>query len=396
MISRLARYFVILLVIAISACNVPTSASPTDTKPPDTPVPPTETSAPPTETATPTEIPPLYQGFWAKDGDVLRAYDFNGNPLGTEISITGALNWIGVDQLQVLGNTAYYYNNDAQQVYTSTAGGSPAPVAFIPSNISVTFLVSPDGSKIAWASDGWDTTANKPFSEMWVANIDGSGAVNVANIAAVSNEAFHVLMPYRWINDHEFLYAYNMTGIGGYILFWGTAKMSRLDINTGISTELVGANYFICLSEISPDQTKIFTTCEPDGGGDRVNKIVSLLPGGAVLTLPDLTDQGQSGSARFSPSGEWIAYAVARGDMGGERGQAAVIPADGSAAPLVVADCEPGYFNVAGWTGEDTLLLTKYDLSGSGVERDTIWKVNRDGSGLTQVGIGFFAGFITP
>lgn len=392
-------HLLVLTALLLAACNLPAAptTAPSDTPPPPT-LPPADTVVPPTDvpTETPTEVPPLYGGFWARRGDTFYAHDFDGVPLGMEIPVPGAPNWLGVGDAQVLGNTAYYYNKDTQQIYTNAIGGSPAPLAFIPAGVSLSFVVSPDGSKIAWAFDDWDTTNNAPFSQMWVANMDGSGARMLAQIAAPGNEQFFVLMPYRWVDDHTFLYTLNITGIGGYILFWGFASLYRIDINTGISTVLVGDNYFISLSEVSPGEGMYFTTGEPSGSsGARVNKI-RMMGSTDAIVLPDLPDQGQSGSARFSPSGMWVAYAVARAEMDNERGQVAVVPVDGSAAPLVVADFEGGIFHVAGWMDENTLLIVKTDFTLGYSDNTSIWKVNRDGTGLTMLTTGDFVGFMQP
>jgi hypothetical protein len=323
---------------------------------------------------------------------MLRAYDFTGAPLGMEINISGATNYMGVGQFQVVDDMAYYYSDSTQQVYrSSVGGGASTPLAFLPSGFSISFAVSLDGSKIAWATNDWDVSESAPFSTMWTANIDGSNVQEVANISAAGNqEKFLVLMPLQWTEDGQLLYSTNITGIGGYILFWGFNSLLMYNPASGASTTLVGEDYGICLNDVSANLALAGAGC-----GSNVTDGVEIIQinSGVKVDLPILPDQSQSGSVRFSPDNQKVAYAVARSQYDDEYGQVAVAPVDGSSAPLVIAAYGVGYYHVIDWIDDDTILIERYEFGGA-TEQINLWLVNSDGSGLVRIGNGYWRGFV--
>ncbi len=387
--------FFLLLLLSLSACNLPGAATKpvvTNTAkapiiPSNTPVPPTP--VPPTETPTPTEVPPRYAGMWVQEGETFHAYNFVGGFLGKEINVVGVAPYLSEQQFQVVGDTAYYYSPDTQQVMRATVGGgAPVALGFIPNSYSTYFAISLDGSKISWAEDTYAGTA--PSSRLMIANIDGSNSQQIASISEVGNDRWLVLAPVRWTDDGQLIYATNITGIGGYILFGGHNQFLRYNPADGSIVVLSNDTFGICLNDVSPDQSMVSAGC-----GENVTDGVQIIHVGsmAATVLPVLPDQTQAGSALFSQDGQRVAYAVARGEYDHEYGQVAVAPVDGSAAPLVVTAYGPGYYHVAGWINDQTLLLERYDFSGGG-DSTSLWIVNLDGSGLAQVASGSFRGFI--
>lgn len=385
------------LLVTLSACNLPGAATKvvmtavpnTPTVPANTPVPPT--SVPPTITPTPTAIPARYRGFWMQEDNVLRAYDFNGASLGMEINISGANKYLSPWDYQVVNNTAYYYNSTTQQAFRSTVGGgAPTLLAFIPSAMSIPMAVSLDNNKIAWSTEAYSQTEQNPSSKLWLANIDGSNVQEIVSLPSAGNDHWLVLRPLRWTEDGQLLYTTNMTGIGGYILFYGFNSLLRYNPADGSSTLLAGDTFGLCLNEISPDQTLVGAGCGPDhAGGVNIIRVGS----GAAVSLPSLPDQGQAGSVTFSPDGLRVAYAIARGTYDNEFGQIVIAPVDGSIAPQVITSFGPGFYTHVQWIDDQTLLLERDDLTG-GAETITLWRINVDGSGLTQTGIGYLRGFV--
>ena len=136
----------------------------------------------------------------------------------------------------------------------------------------------------------------------------------------------------------------------------------------------------MCLSGVSPDLTRLGFGCDDSGAG-KVN--IRTVADGQTTFVPDLPEQNVAGSLHFSPSSAWLAYSIARRNPDDERGQVAVVPVDLSSAPQIIASQDGGYYDVIGWIDEDTLLLfLTHDGQGS------IWRVNRDGSDLTQIATG--------
>ncbi len=300
--------------------------------------------------------------------------------------VVPGVDYLGFGQSQMVGEALYYFANSEQKVIAVNKGAA-VKLNFIPKNISLTFAVSPDGKKIAWSFDNF---ANQnPGSELWVAGIDGSGAKKVAGIDPASNSKWLVLHPYKWLADGRLLYTQNPTGIGGYILFYGFGGMYVYDpANSAKPTQaLVDAGQpnagMLCLKEISPDLKSIVTECGTKTQGQLSLKEIS---SGKLTPIPVVADQGIAGSALYSPSGAWLAYAVARSEPDNETGQVIIVPAAGG-EPKVIASFGKGYVHVVDWINEDTLVLESYQS-----ETPTLWVIQRDSSGLAKIGDGFYVG----
>ncbi|MGH2521964.1 MAG: hypothetical protein ACRDH2_05615, partial [Anaerolineales bacterium] len=94
------------------------------------------------------------------------------------------------------------------------------------------------------------------------------------------------------------------------------------------------------------------------------------------------------GSARFSPDGQRVAYALAKGDPNDELGWVAV--SEGlSGASKLVANSQPGsYFTVIGWLSDDVLLL---QLNGVTPEiKPSVWVIGASGADGFQLVEGTF------
>ena len=141
----------------------------------------------------------------------------------------------------------------------------------------------------------------------------------------------------------------------------------------------------LCLSSISNDLRLAAIVC-----GEQPGVRVRPLNNGPETSFPVLTDQGSAGSAKFSPSGEWLAYVIQRVNPDDELGKVVVVPSNGSAAPRIIAE-QQGTFTVEGWLDENSFLVTRSDFISN---LSTIWRMNRDGSDITQLTDGQFLGFI--
>ena len=98
-----------------------------------------------------------------------------------------------------------------------------------------------------------------------------------------------------------------------------------------------------------------------------------------------------AGAARFSLSGEYLAYVVQRADAMQELGKIVVVPVDGSQPPRVLTTVEDGSFTVEGWVSEDYFLVTQTYMFTSEI---SVLKLNRDGSEVIHIADGKFLDFI--
>lgn len=339
-------------------------------------------SATPAQAPTPQTSTALYRGFVVYDEGTgqFTAHDFQGKPLNFTVSAGHQLVWRAPDETQVVGDAIYYRDEDKIIVRADVDGARK--LSGIPAeNLSV-FKVSPDETLIAWTSNLWDQTP--PQSELWIASLDGSNARKVATSTTDASSELFVPTPYRWTDDGKLLYVETPTGIGGYILYRAYSSLHIFDPSTGEIKPLYQPEdkYSVCLSDVASDLSRVGFGCG-EGGAGKVS--ILTLADGKTTPVPDLPEQGQAGSTRFSPSGAWLAYAIARGDPEKERGQVAVVPTDLSAAPTVIASQDGGFYDVINWIDEDTLLLF---LTRQG--QGSVWRIGRDGSDPMQLVTGSY------
>ncbi len=284
------------------------------------------------------------------------------------------------DLVQVVGGAVYYRTTNKSIVHADAHDAHTLDA--IPVEHLSAFKVSPDEKQIAWSVDVWDQTP--PYSELWIANVDGTDARAIAK--STTDASFELLLPkpYAWTADGKLLVAEIPTGIGGYILYRAWNSLQVYDPAAGQTAALYkpAQAYEVCLSGVAPDLSRVVFGCSEAGAGK-----VSLLTvaDGVRVPVPDLPEQGQAGSARFSPSGTWLAYGIARGDPENERGQVAVVPTDLSTTPIVIASQDGGFYDVVNWIDEDTLLLF---LTREG--QGSVWRAKRDGSDLMQLATGSY------
>lgn len=254
-------------------------------------------------------------------------------------------------------------------------------------NFSGSLVISRDGQRIAWA---WNDMQSQPgTTEVWIADADGSEAHKAVFSPLSQPDSSYLLAPFRWTADGKLVYTVNMWGIGGYILFNGYDGFRLYDPETGRSTALTpeDQHFGLCLDNLSPDLSKVLLHCNGQGGQAQI--IVQERASGASLNFPPLADQGQAGTMWLSPSGQWLAYAIARGNPDREYGQVIVAPADGSATPKSIAAFEGGYYQVLGWADEETLVISRFESN-----QTSVWRVGRDGSGLTKLADGRVIGLM--
>lgn len=353
--------------------------------------PPSSETAIPTEGTSPSQpdapIGDSYQGFYVLQGGLFRAYDLNGQALGIEFP-AGSSNWYGENQIDGFSDEIFYTQfNDNPGVFRVNAQGTQK-LDFIQAHDPVYITISPDRQRIAWSTSSWGEGALK--TEIFYANLDGSNQQLIDSLAAEEQDDLNLnYFPVHWMEDGRLIYATGMTGIGGYMLYWGYNGLYIFNpLNNSIRTlvddqERLG----ICLSSISDDLTKIAIVC----GAEERNVRVRNLDTGIETNYPVLEDQTIAGSARFSPSGEWLAYVIQRADPEHELGKIVVVPVDGSQPPRVLTTVNDGSFNVAGWVSEDYLLVTQSDMNSSAVK---VLKLSREGSEVLQIADGRFMDFI--
>ena len=143
---------------------------------------------------------------------------------------------------------------------------------------SLCFAVTDDGSRIAWAGTTW--TADGPKSQLWMADITGANQVLVAETRADDEiSEWFVLEPVEWLEDGDLVYAWQVTGIGGYILFFGWSSLYRYAPSTGSTTPIAPATGEVgapCWSDMTSDGAFAIGACAPSAGVEELEAATGL------------------------------------------------------------------------------------------------------------------------
>lgn len=330
-----------------------------------------------------------YRGFVVFRDNQFYGYDFNGNSLGMQYP-AGQQSYYGENEVSLLPDVIYYtqFGEGITGVYRVDASQTQQ-LDFIPSgNSPISIAVSPDGNKIAWSSAEWAEGA--PETQLYIANMDGSDQRLVAELTAADQaEYWRVYHPLRWTDDGRLVYATGLTGIGGYMLFWGYNGMYQYDPTSGTNQTLVSdeERLGLCLSSVSHDLMMVAIVC---GDGDAVVR-VRQLNSGVETAFPLVEGQNLAGSAKFSSDDAWLAYVTQTQNYEDERGKVVVVPVDGSQAPRIVAEIDGGSFIVQGWLDADRFLVTRNEIE---TNNSTIWIMSKDGALVQELVSGNFVGLM--
>ncbi len=375
---------------AVTATAAPVTEATATTAAPATEAAPTNTVQPaPSDTPTPTtapETPSAYKGFvvFLPEQKEFQGYDLEGT-LMFRYGAPG-LDYSAPNNTEVVGENVYYISNIDHALYRTNDEGVQIMNLFSYQSL-YGFSISPDETQIAWSNGFFNETPAK--SELWLANMDGSNAHQIATYNTDQSPAF-LFVPLEWTADGKLLFDRTPVGFGGYILFGGHNALYSYDPSNSQFVTLVPAEemHGLCLDEYRLDLNVVAFNCGPNGS----QIVLRNLNSSAETTLPVLAEQGAAGSVRFSPDGKWIAYAIAKGNPDNESGKIVVGPADLSAAPEAIASVDNGYDYLNTWLDNDSLLFTKNDQSG--LNNSSIAKIHRDGSGETLLAQGTFIGMI--
>jgi hypothetical protein len=196
----------------------------------------------------------------------------------------------------------------------------------------------------------------------------------------------------RWSTDGKSLYfSREPVGLGGYIVFSGASSLYKIDVTSKQEIELIPVNassgQAACLDALSVDYRYVADHCS-----QNVITIRDLTSGATTTIQPPegLTGFKTMGSARFSPDGSRVAFALAKNDPSGEQGWVAVSDGLQGASKLVLTGDPGSSYAVIGWLTDQTLLIQSTPVPGCEGCDNQIWAVNIDGSNLTKVADGSF------
>ena len=248
-----------------------------------------------------------------------------------------------------------------------------------------------DSISKSWLAWGTQPTSTDLTSSLQISGPDGSQLQTLLTIDS-SVDPRQQIVAELWSADGLSLYfSKEPWGIGGYIPFAGASNLYKIDIATKQVSEIIPlappSSPQICLDAISMDHRFVADHCT-----QNVITIRDLQNGGTTTIQPpeDVPDYRQMGSARFSPTGDRVAFALAQGDPSDERGWVAVGDRSGGVAKLILAGDAGSYYTVLGWLDGQTLLLQSNSLVCDLTCSNEIFTVGADGSNPTKVADGNF------
>lgn len=266
---------------------------------------------------------------------------------------------------------------------------------------TLAFIQNPNYALAVWRGGegaspmlAWGTQANPGdgTSSLEIAGLDGS------NLQTVLTSTYSVDNPVQlvaelWSADGQSLFfSKEPVGIGGYIVFNGASNLYKIDIKTKQVTEIIpqapSNGPQVCLDAISGDYRFVADHCTTG-----VITVRDLQNGTSTTLQPptDVSDFRLLGSARFSPTGDRVAYALAKGDPSDEQGWLAIGPSSGGASKMILAGEAGSSYNVLGWLDDQTLLVQSSPLTcPTGACVGQIFMVGADGSNPTNVADGSF------
>lgn len=243
-------------------------------------------------------------------------------------------------------------------------------------------------SRLAW---GTVIGSDDQPSTLQVSAADGSQLETLLTQDAGSNPPVQLVAEF-WSADGQSLYfSKEPVGIGGYIPFAGASSLYQINLATKQVKEIIpfttSSGPMVCLDAVSGDYRFIADHCSL-----KAITVRDLASGATTTIQPpaEVTDFGQVGSARFSPEGSRLAFALAKGDPTDEQGWVAVSDGASGGSKLILTSQAGSYYTVLGWLDDQTLLLQFNAVACGGTCANQIWTVGIDGSNLTKVADGTF------
>ncbi len=292
----------------------------------------------------------------------------------------------------------------------------------------VAYVLIPDQAK-AVASDGkafhdlefiqnatpfglavWPGNVSTPPLLAWATHNTGGDFSSTIKVSAPDGTHFETLLTQDgidppsqlvvefWSADGQWLYfSQEPLGLGGFIYFSGGSNLYKINVTT---KEVVGVLPIespeqpqACLDSISPDFQYIAEHCSPS-----IIRIRNLTTGSYASYNPPaeiMNGQQFAGSARFSPDGKLLAYAVAEGTQDVSRGWVVLTDSAFDNSHVILASEPASYFNVVGWLDEQTLLIEKHNtLDCKPLCESELLTIKTDGTQSQKVADGNFLAMV--
>jgi hypothetical protein len=240
---------------------------------------------------------------------------------------------------------------------------------------------------LAW---GTQLSSSTTASTLQIAAPDGTLLQTLLSIDSGNTPGALQLVAQLWSADGQSLYfSKEPVGLGGYILFAGASNLYKIEIKTKAITEIIpqtpSTGPQACLDAISGDYRFVVDHCT-----QGVITIRDLQNGGTttIKAPTDATGYKVMGSARFSPMGDLVAFALAKSDPNNEQGWVAIGPSSGGQAKVILVGQTGSYYTIQGWLDDQTLLVQSNSIVCNPTCGNQLFTVGEDSSNLTKVADG--------
>lgn len=256
----------------------------------------------------------------------------------------------------------------------------------------------------------WPGDANTQPRLAWATQNIGGDQSSTIKISAPDGTKFETLLTQDsvnppsqlvvefWSADGQWLYfSKEPVGIGGYILFSGGSSLYKINITTKEIIDVVPTDLseepVVCLDAISANFQYVAEHCS-----QNIIRIRDLNSGGSSIFNPpaDISSGHRlAGSARFSPDGKKLAYAVAKGVQDNEQGWVVLSDTDFDNSKVILTSQVGSYYTIPGWLDDQTLLVQATNLLDcSPYCISELWTVKMDGSEAQKVADGSFLAIV--
>jgi hypothetical protein len=293
-----------------------------------------------------------------------------------------------------VGGTVYALSLSPAQAVAVDASGSHA----------LDFITNPNYGLAVWPGDAnhaprlaWGTSLdnNNLQTSLVISALDGSQIETLVTETVAAGAPLYQLVAQHWSADGNALYySKEPFGIGGYILYGGASSLYRIDIASKQITTIIPLDFqkgrFVCLDAFSADYSQVADHCTAG-----VITVRSLDTGHSVTIQPpmEVKDFGPMGSARFSPDGSRLAFALSVGNPDAEQSWLALSNGLGGDSKLLLTGKPGQSFAVLGWLDDNTLLVQSNSIQ-CNPDCTSVWTVSVDGLGLNKVSEGNFVTFV--
>jgi Tol biopolymer transport system component len=182
--------------------------------------------------------------------------------------------------------------------------------------------------------------------------------------------------PMQWSSDGRYFYYTNSPyGIGGYILFGGGPDLTRVDVETGETLQILPDMGCLCPMRVSPDGK---TVAYIPGSG-TLNLVLHNIETGEERHTEIDPNHLQAGSILWSPDGATLIYTMAISNFeNGEDEQYAIVRVDaGTLVQMVIVPDNTSLYEAVLWPTDGVVWVTDKDRNA--------WLMNPETGELTQV-----------